>query len=174
MKRLISNKVRFRGEVGSISSEFTAVILLTTSILVFQINTLHAANSENELQEEPMRKVVVSGAKGSIVAEIADTDQLRVKGLLGKKELKENQAMLLDFIRPGYYAIHMNGMAFPIDAIWMDETGKILNIYENIQPNSPQVFPSAEKARYCLEGPVGSVKRLGAVIGARLTFSPLR
>ncbi len=173
MKRLKSKKMRSRDKARSILKKFCMAILLAPFILFFQENICHTA-TEKEFQEEPMRKVLVSGDKGSVVAEIADTDQLRVTGLLSKKELKENQAMLLDFIRTGYYAIHMNGMAFPIDAIWMDETGKILTIYRNIQPDSPQVFPSVEQARYCLEAPAGSAARLGMEKGERLTFSPVR
>jgi uncharacterized membrane protein (UPF0127 family) len=122
--------------------------------------------------KETMRTVIVATEKGALKAHIADTEPLRLRGLLGRKVLDNDRAMLLDFIRPGHYSIHMEGMAFPIDAVWLDQRGAIVKVYHGIKPNSGIVYPSIKEARYCLETPAGAARRLGMVRGGFVKFLP--
>ncbi|MEW6110787.1 MAG: DUF192 domain-containing protein [Thermodesulfobacteriota bacterium] len=107
---------------------------------------------------------------GTIKAVVADTPSSRERGLLGWQTIDDNTGMLLDFVFEGIYAIHMQGMKFPIDAVWIDSTGRVLLIYENIQPNSGLTYPSLVRSRYCLELKAGSCKRLGVSMGEKVEF----
>lgn len=83
---------------------------------------------------------------------IANTPLKRIKGLSGKEEIQENEGMLFIFAQPGYYAIWMKKMNFPIDIIWLDENLRIVEIKKNIRPDSwPQSFTSSLSAQYVLE-----------------------
>ena len=54
-----------------------------------------------------------------------------LQGLAVKNQLKENEAMLFVFEKPGKHSFWMKDMKFPIDIIWLDSTGKIVHIEEN-------------------------------------------
>jgi len=106
-----------------------------------------------------------------ISAVVADNDATRTQGLLGWQHIEEGQGMLLDFVSPQVYAIHMQGMRFPIDALWIDANGVIKLVYQDIQPDSGYVYPSIFPCRYCLEIKAGSCKKFGVNAGQTVSFS---
>jgi len=106
----------------------------------------------------------------TIRAVLADTDASRTQGLLGWDSISDDLGMLLDFVFPGNYAIHMQGMKFPIDAIWIDSDGIIQLIYEEIPPNSGRIYPSMFSCRYCLEVKAGFCKRNQIKMGQKVRF----
>lgn len=110
---------------------------------------------------------ITLGAR-TVAATVANTDTTRIEGLLGWAQITEDQGMLLDFIRPGFFAIHMQGMKFPIDALWIDSNGVIKLIYSSIQPNSGIVYPSMFKIRYCLEIAAGFCNKYGIKEGQKV------
>jgi hypothetical protein len=84
--------------------------------------------------------------------EIANTPLKRINGLSERKEIQEDQGMLFVFAKPDYYAIWMKKMNFPLDIIWLDENLRIVEIKNNIKPDSwPQSFASSLPAQYILE-----------------------
>jgi uncharacterized protein len=103
-------------------------------------------------------------------AVVADTEPTRIRGLLGWDRISEETGMLLDFMVEGTYAIHMQGMKFPIDAIWIDSKGVIQWRYEDIPPNAGQVFPSMFPSRYCLEVAAGFCRKFGVKVGDKVIF----
>ncbi len=127
--------------------------------------TLPAQNPSQNLRSLP----ITLGSK-TILAKVADNDSARIQGLLGWTTINEETGMLLEFPLESNYAIHMQGMKFPIDAIWIDSKGVIRLIYEDIQPNSGQVYPSMFPCRYCLEVKAGFCKKFGVKIGQNVSF----
>jgi uncharacterized membrane protein (UPF0127 family) len=116
------------------------------------------------------KTVSVTIGKKTLRAVIADRDKTRTEGLLGWGTITDEEGMLLDFSAPGQYAIHMEGMKFPIDAVWIDSKGVIKLIYEKIQPNSGRVYPSIYSSRYCLEVKAGFCERYGVQEGQTISF----
>lgn len=107
----------------------------------------------------------VTIGKKTLRAVIADREKTLSEGLLGWNTITDDEGMLLDFSSPGQYAIHMEGMKFPIDAVWIDSKGVIKLTYEKIQPNSGRVYPSIYSCRYCLEIKAGFCERFGVKEG---------
>ncbi len=102
----------------------------------------------------------------SIVVEIKNTEAEREKGLSDRSSLAEGHGMLFVFEKDGTYPFWMKDMLFPIDIIWISSSGSIIGIYENITPDTyPQTFSSQSPARYVLELPANSVKRLKINVG---------
>lgn len=116
------------------------------------------------------RTVPVSLNGHQLSAVVADTDFTRARGLLGWDRIEDGQGMLLDFVIPNVYAIHMQGMHFPIDAVWVDTAGVVKLVYEDIQPNSGKIYPSMFPCRYCLEIKAGTCKKYGIKAGQTMTF----
>jgi uncharacterized protein len=139
-------------------TKFLAAFIMT---LIF--NVASVGNAE-------MKTIPITLGGTTISGLVADTDETRIRGLLGHQSLNDAEGMLLDFIFPGEYAIHMQGMRFPIDAVWIDQAGKVVMIYENIPPNSGRVYPSMFSVRYCLELNAGFCKRFKVKVGDRISF----
>ncbi len=101
-----------------------------------------------------------------IYAEVAISIEDRIKGLSGRADLSENQGMLFVYDKPDIYSFWMKDMNFPIDIIWIDQDYKIVDIAENISPDSfPQTFQPLKPAQYILEVNAGFSARNGIEIG---------
>ena len=61
---------------------------------------------------------------------IADTFLLRLRGLMGRKELPENTGLLL----VPCDSVHMCFMRFPIDVVYVDKEFTILKVVKNLKP----------------------------------------
>lgn len=121
--------------------------------------------------EKDVPIVLITLGNKTIQGVVADTESSRVRGLLGWETISEDAGMLLDFEREGKYAIHMQGMKFPIDALWIDGNRVIKLIYPEIRPNSGMIYPSMVPSRYCLEIKAGFSKKFGIKIGQHVEFS---
>jgi uncharacterized protein len=117
-----------------------------------------------------MQTVAVSLGGKTIHAVLANTSESRMQGLLGWNSIDEETGMLLDFLIDAQSAIHMQGMKFPIDAIWADANGEIKLIYQDIQPDKGLTYPSMFPSRYCLEVKAGFCKKYGVRAGQKLKF----
>ena len=76
---------------------------------------------------------VLKKAGGEVVCarcEIADSPLKRMRGLLGRSGLAEDEGMLF---RPAA-SIHMMFMRFPIDAVFCDRDLVVLGIERDLQP----------------------------------------
>jgi uncharacterized protein len=122
-------------------------------------------------KEGRLRTISMTVGSKDIRAAVADTMPSRQEGLLGWKSITDSEGMLLDFVFPDKLAIHMQGMKFPIDAVWIDTHGVIQVIYENIAPNSGQIYPSMIACRYCLELKAGFCKKYDVKIGQKVRFN---
>jgi uncharacterized protein len=104
---------------------------------------------------------------GRIVCErviVADRAHRRMRGLLGRKYLRQGEGMVL---RPGW-SIHTALMRFPIDAVFLDEGLRVLGVSDDIRP-----WRAASKrgARAVLELPAGESARRGLEAGDTLSIT---
>ena len=79
--------------------------------------------------------VTVNGVK--LVADIADNNELRSKGLSVKNTLNETEGMLFVFKTAREHSFWMNGMKFPIDIIWISEDHRVVHIEHSLEPCIP-------------------------------------
>ena len=130
------------------------------------------AAPEQEMQGGSKLNVIpIQIGATTIKAHHANTIASRIEGLLGWDTITYEQGMLLDFDREGEYAIHMQGMKFPIDAVWIDRAKTIRLIYQNIQPNSGVTYPSLFKSIYCLGLKAGFCKKFNVEVGQKVVMS---
>lgn len=66
--------------------------------------------------------------------EIADTASKQEQGLMYRNNLCAECAMLFVYSYPSNYAFWMKNTKFSLDIIFLDETGKIINIHKNTEP----------------------------------------
>lgn len=97
--------------------------------------------------------------------QIADGLWTRMRGLSGRKSLGDDEGLLI-IPCP---SIHMFGMNFSLDVIFVTRENVVTDIRENIAPRQIYVAkPNAGKAHSALEMAVGSVARCGVQIGDKL------
>ena len=87
------------------------------------------------------KNVIVKNSEGeniNIDCEYAQTTKQKMTGVLGMDSMCDNCGVLFDEISPSYY--HMQGVKFPLDMIFCDGDGTILDII-TAQPNGDNVYP---------------------------------
>lgn len=162
--------IQDKNKLGPAQGKCHGAALALTIILQFSV--LLAGQSVFAQTSETSRNHYVAINLGSkvIKASLANTGPLRVEGLLGWATINDDSGMLLDFQHEGIYSIHMQGMKFPIDAVWIDATDTIRLIYENIAPDSGLTYPSMFPSKYCLELKSGFCKRYNIRSGQKISF----
>ncbi|MBP7807359.1 DUF192 domain-containing protein [Candidatus Saccharibacteria bacterium] len=101
----------------------------------------------------------------------ANTPAKREKGLSNRDSLPDDTAMIFDFGKPGKYCIWMKDMNFPIDILWVNADGQVIELRQNVLPDSyPESFCPADDASYVIELKAGEVARSGISEGERVRF----
>ena len=96
-----------------------------------------------------------------LTAEIADTDELRTRGLMFRHFLPEDKAMLFDYQRPRPVAMWMKNTNISLDMLFIREDGTIAAIAQDTVPQSLDTISVQEPVRGVLELAAGTVKMLG-------------
>jgi uncharacterized protein len=109
---------------------------------------------------EPL-SIVTDTTATLLSAEIADTDELRERGLMFRHVLPQNQAMLFDFGKPRPAAMWMKNTYISLDMLFVREDGTIAALAENTEPFSAQIISVEEPVKGVVELAAGTVKRLG-------------
>jgi uncharacterized membrane protein (UPF0127 family) len=102
---------------------------------------------------------VLNTTRGKVLCEhcrIASNIFTRVRGLLGRKSLDENEGLLI----VPCPSIHMFGMKFSLDVVFLTREHIVTDFIENIAPGKYYVAKSSHgKAHSALELPVGTIER---------------
>lgn len=100
-----------------------------------------------------MKLINVKIGKRTIKAKVADNFLTRARGLMFKKDIKENEGMVFVFKREFFPRFWMFGMRFPIDIIWIDSKKKIVDITSNAKPslNLGKTYKPKKACKYVLE-----------------------
>ena len=83
--------------------------------------------------------------------EIADSSEEHATGLMNRTALAANSGMLFIFSDYSAHNFWMDNTLIPLDMIFIDGDGKILNIHENATPLSREIIRSAGPCKYVLE-----------------------
>ena len=95
---------------------------------------------------------------------VADTWWSRLRGYLGRDEPRRGEGILLIPCN----AVHTCGMRFPLDVIFLDGEGRILELAPGMRPWKTTKRISG--ARSVLEVPAGTVEETGTRVGDLLSW----
>lgn len=105
---------------------------------------------------------IINKTKNTVLASeviIADSLLKRMKGLLGRKEFKEGQAIILAPCN----GIHTFFMRFPIDVLFVDRENMIIALRQAIKPFRLSAF--YRQAKFVIELAAGSLIASGSTKG---------
>jgi uncharacterized protein len=108
-----------------------------------------------------MRELTLKRENGDVICDrcvVADSPVSRMRGLLGRSELRPGEGLLL---RPAS-AIHTWFMRFPIDAVFLDRDWRVVGIADDVRPWRAR---SRRGAKAVLELPAGESTRRGLAVG---------
>lgn len=95
----------------------------------------------------------------------ANTEVQRQRGLSGRDNLSQDNAMVFTFDTPSRQCIWMRDMKFPIDIVWLDEQKKVLKIENNVAPETYPATFCADYTKYVVEINAGLAKSLDLALG---------
>ncbi len=112
---------------------------------------------------------LINKSKGNCLAlqaQVADNFLLRLKGLMFRKVISSQEALIL------YHApsIHTFFMRFPLDLVFLDKKMQVIKIYRTLEPNRVVFCSSAYLA---IELPPDKISQKGLEIGDVLELMPL-
>ncbi len=95
--------------------------------------------------------------------QVAGTFFMRLKGLLGKKELKAGEGLFITPCR----GVHSLGMRFSVDVVYVNAMGKVVHL-QSLSPWKVAKFLRESKA--VLELPLGTIQKTRTELGDELNL----
>jgi len=103
--------------------------------------------------------------------EFAETDYETQTGLMYRKGMEKDQAMLFIFPEEAMHSFYMKNTEFPLDILYIKEDLKIASLQENAQPLNEAGLTSKVPVKYVLEVNSGLAEALGISVGDSISFS---
>ncbi|MEK6191299.1 MAG: DUF192 domain-containing protein [Chloroflexota bacterium] len=113
---------------------------------------------------------VTNNSRGSVAVErcrVARSLRDRTVGLLGTAELPAAEGLWIERSP----SIHMFFMRYPIDAVFVDRSGRVVRIVERLRPW--RIVAWVRGARDCLEMPAGAAQAAGIQVGDELRLEAI-
>ena len=126
--------------------------------------------SEGQLQHFATSELTIVSATGPhrFTVEIAETSVQMEQGLMFRRQLAEDAGMLFDYKQPTMATMWMRNTLIPLDMLFVDAQGRIVNIHERAVPQSDDVIAAAAPVRAVIELNGGTAARLGIEPGDRV------
>jgi len=101
--------------------------------------------------------------------EVALTEPQREQGLMYRRSMAPDAGMLFDMGGMQTVMMWMKNTLIPLDMLFLDQSGRIVDLHERAVPLSLETIATRAPARYVIELNGGTVERLGIKIGDRVT-----
>lgn len=139
--------------------------MMRALFFLFGVLFAFAASAQERL---PLVIETASGARHGFQVEIADDDEERARGLMYRESMAPDEGMLFVFDRPTRIAMWMQNTPLPLDMLFLDRQGRIVDLHERAVPYSTDTIASRRRAKFVLEVVGGTVDRLGLARGDRV------
>jgi uncharacterized protein len=113
--------------------------------------------------------IVTAGGPQKFKIELALSDAQMEQGLMFRRSLAPDAGMLFDFKRPVPVTMWMKNTLIPLDMVFLDAGGRVVDIHERAVPQSLDQIAAKAPARYVVELNGGTAARLGIRPGDRVT-----
>ena len=141
-------------------------------ILFALLAALIGPAAQAQLQNFPKAELTIVSAGGphKFTVELATTPAQMEQGLMFRQRLAADAGMLFDYRAPAMASMWMKNTLIPLDMLFVDERGRIINIHERAVPGSLDPIAAAAPARAVIELNGGTAARLGIRPGDRVLF----
>jgi uncharacterized protein len=118
-------------------------------------------------------RVTLSVGMYQIDAQVAQTSDEHMTGLMFRKEMPQHEGMLFVFDQPSKQCFWMKNTLLPLSAAFIDDDGTLVNV-EDMKPQTLDSHCSAKPVRYVLEMNQGWFSKKGIKPGVKLNGEPFR
>lgn len=122
-----------------------------------------------QLAQFPTSELTILTASGphKFTVEVATTPAQLEQGLMFRQSLAPDSGMIFDFKTPTPASMWMKNTLIPLDMLFLDNSGRIIDIHERAVPQSLDTIAASGPTRYVIEVNGGTAERLGIKIGDR-------
>jgi uncharacterized membrane protein (UPF0127 family) len=144
-------------------------MLLRRHVLVLALVLLASPAQALENFATSELTVQTAGGPQKFSIELALSDAQMEQGLMFRRSMPAGAGMLFDFKRPTNVTMWMKNTLIPLDMLFLDDRGRILDIHERAVPYSTDIIAAKAPARYVVELNGGTAARLGIKPGDQVT-----
>lgn len=123
--------------VGGVLLVFVVYMFIVTGVIAPFLGGYNIDDSEYEHREIHVVDAETAESKAEVTVGVADTWTKRYVGLSNTPTLPHSHGLLFEHDHPGEQTYVMRGMEYPIDIIFIDESGTITTIHEAPPPSHP-------------------------------------
>lgn len=134
--------------------------------------TFNAAAQDQQPQLD-LPHVHLSAGMNQIDAQVAETYEQRMTGLMFRKEMPQHEGMLFVFDQPSVQCFWMKNTLLPLTAAFIADDGTIVNLAD-MKPQTEDSHCSAKPVRFVLEMNQGWFSKKGIKAGAKLSGPPFK
>ena len=121
----------------------------------------------------PTNSIRIKIGNSNYNVELATTIAQKTKGLSGRDTLCKNCGMLFTFGFETNLPFWMKDTLIPLDMIWLDKNGKIVDIQTASEINSTKIYQNQTPAQYVLELNANDSQKINLKIGDIIDLSKL-
>ncbi len=125
-----------------------------------------------DLQKFPTSELTIISATGShrFKVELAETPAQMTQGLMFRTSLAPDAGMLFDYKQPTVATMWMRNTLIPLDMLFVDAQGHIVNIHQRAVPQSLDIIAATAPVRAVIELNGGTAARLGIAPGDQVVY----
>src|ERR1044071_1166671 len=143
--------------------------LLLFPLLLLAASTHFALAQLAQFPTAPLT-IVTAGGQHKFTVELATTPAQMEQGLMFRRSLAPDAGMLFDYRTPSMAMMWMKNTLIPLDMLFVDTQGRIVNIHERAVPGSLATISAVAPVRAVIELNGGTAARLGIHPGDRVIF----
>jgi uncharacterized protein len=128
------------------------------------------ASPLQSFQTASLTIVGADGARHRFTVELAETPAQQEQGLMFRTELAPDAGMLFDFQQPTTATMWMRNTLIPLDMLFVDAKGVIVNIKQRAVPESDAIIAAVAPVRAVIELNGGTAARFGIKPGDRVLY----
>ncbi|MBV9824487.1 MAG: DUF192 domain-containing protein [Alphaproteobacteria bacterium] len=149
--------------------------MLPRRFLLFAILLLPAAFGPPalaQLAQFPKAELSVVTASGpqKFTVEVATSPAQMEQGLMFRRNMAADAGMIFDFNPPSPAAMWMKNTIIPLDMLFVDAQGRVVDVHERAVPESLDTIGGTKLVRAVIELNGGTAARLGIKPGDRVIF----
>ena len=135
-----------------------------------------AALSFSAFAQQPqmdLARVRLAAGMNQIDAQVAQSYEQRMTGLMFRKEMPQHEGMLFVFDQPSTQCFWMMNTLLPLTAAFIADDGTIVNLAD-MKPQTTDSHCSAKPVRFVLEMNQGWFAKKGIKAGAKISGPPFK
>ncbi len=114
--------------------------------------------------------IMTASRPHKFTVELATSAAQMMQGLMFRQSLAPDAGMLFDYQAPSMATMWMKNTLIPLDMLFVDAAGHIVNIHERAVPGSLDAIAAATAVRAVIELNGGTAARLGIQPGNQVIF----